>query len=297
MELPWHSPGEIFRHNDTYTHDETLHEYAGNVGAYDEHGVGEVMERIRAFRASACHAAAVAWENRSLTYKGSVLDAVAPGILPAAHFPGSVDPVFTYLLESGRAVNVFPETEALGFTVLANAQTAFPGAGSGVNSSGSLFHMLMVPNVRIYNAVSLNEEGWRLVLTMRGFFDKPHQSTPGYEQHLAVFKQRVEACVKACGEVNAQRAENKAVWVAAYTEMWERFTKNPTWAKNIKLGAFFHLHNEFAGKGDHTVGQLHMHVFPLNPALRTNYEHDHKCCAVETAYQAFQRIVPPLCQV
>jgi hypothetical protein len=66
----------------------------------------------------------------------------------------------------------------------------------------------------------------------------------------------------------------KEHWVNVYDDMWNRFTADPNWANKLKLGMFFHVHNEKAGAGDHSVGHLHMHVFPLNDELRTNYEHD-----------------------
>ena len=279
-----------------YQHKEKLGEgqFDTAYGAYDSYGVGEFKERYRVFQASPLKAVAEAWENNALgegkTFRTSELKAHAPGILPDNDtFPGSNDPVFTYLLESGKAVNVFPETTAMGFTVFANAATAFPDAGSGAGSSGSLFHLLVVPNFRVYNAVTLNKERCRLLHTMRDFFAKPNT-----EAGMATYKQRIETCVRACRAVNEEKTKtDKAAWTKVYDDMWNAFKADPNWLDTIALGKFLHVHNASQPTGDHSVGQLHMHVFPVNKTLRTNYEHDHKCCAVETVIQAFQHDLDP----
>ncbi len=266
-----------------YIHSTKMTEYDGAYGGWDESAIGELRDRCVAFQEGVCKAAAYAWERKEIMYKDSaILRQFAPGMIPAKFVPTSTEPVFTHLLEHDHQTGEFPETQATGFTVFANAQTAFPAAGSGVSSSGSLFHLLVVPNERIYNTVTLNKTHLDLVREMIAFFR---------QDNMAEFASRVEHCVAACRKMHAAKVNDtkgKDHWVSVYDDMWSRFTADPNWANKLKLGMFFHVHNERAGAGDHSVGHLHMHVFPMNDELRTNYEHDHKCCAAETVCQYLQ---------
>jgi hypothetical protein len=287
----------------------------------------EVAHRVKLFRASKRSQEAFDWEHTNLPFQAtSLVNFAGLAVMPSAL--GTKEPVFTVLIENklfndklrreaadlhadgmhdagsagqverkAVAMNVFKDEDTPGFTVFANAQTAFPAAGSKDSASGSLFHALFVPNVRIYNAVTFTKPRVTLVRKMMDFYTRPvyRGDSKAYEEAREAYKQRIVTLVDACrsSQINKMTGlkldeAHKNHWSAVYDTMWSKFIAKEDWDLTIELGMFFHLHNEAEGKGDMTVGHLHMHVFPINKELRTNYEHDTKCFPAETVCQFFE---------
>lgn len=258
--------------------EESRYQYGG---AYGSNGMRKFKDRYNKFQESECMAEAAAWELNAVAYEDTSLIKFGFAAMPATN-GGKKEPIFTALLHKGFAKNVFDDAITPGFKVLPNAQTAFPAAGSNAAASGSLFHALVIPTARIYNAVTLNKERYKLVRTMMDFFDS---TNPEHEDRVNML---MNACLESQNtkmKALGKSEEEQYYWTTVYNTMWNKFVAS---GEELHLGMFFHVHNTDEGKGDHTVGHLHMHVFPLNKHLRTNYEHDNKCCDAETICQFFQ---------
>jgi hypothetical protein len=218
----------------------------------------EYADAVAAFKAAGLEEMARAWESKEIAFpRGDGLLLSHPG-----------EPIFTKFVEATDSNDGSPAYKCDGFNIFTNRQTAFPAAGSGESSSGSLFHALVCPTSRVYNAVSLRgkehvELLQRMVATTA---TKVSEDPEGF-----VSRARAAQTQWMVGKNKAP--EEVARWEAVFDKMWVDFKAS---GEELRIGYFFHLHPQ------HSVGHLHMHVLPLNARLRTNLDHDKKCCAAST---------------
>jgi hypothetical protein len=179
---------------------------------------------------------------------------------------GAQNPPFTSIVEG--SVPAVPLFTGPGFWCIVNEQSPFPESYPGRArdpdnpASGSLFHLLLVPTTRIYNAVSLQASHLPLLHVMRARALK--ELGQGLPPEL-VFRTR-EALVRKLRKLNVPD-DHVANWV---TEFDTRVASFVDCDEAVQWGFFFHIHP------DHTVGHLHLHCIPMNASLRTNLVHDAK---------------------
>lgn len=187
------------------------------------------------------------------------------------------NPAFTMMVEG--KIPVAPLFVREDFWGLINAQSPFPKSyppeDGGATASGSLFHLLVVPTRRVYNAVSLAVYHLPMLLAMRDEALRVLGTAPS-EELVNRTKSAMVAKLVSFG-ANKETVER---WEACFDTMLEDFLKLN---KPIEWGFFFHLHP------DHTVGHLHLHVFPLNKDLRTNHIHDSKCVPLDSVLSMLKR--------
>jgi len=173
-------------------------------------------------------------------------------------------PVFTTFVEMPGKVEALLTTPD--FFILSNAQSPFPDhyptTQKGHAASASLFHLLVIPTRRIYNAVTLSPENRKLLEDMES---EAHRFV-SFNLNKILTASKLEMIKKLIFFGRQAEVQSQC---ARFDDVARDFS-----SETPHLGFFFHVHP------DHSVGHLHMHVFPLNDAVRTNREHDGKCCPV-----------------
>jgi Scavenger mRNA decapping enzyme C-term binding len=191
---------------------------------------------------------------------------------------GAQNPPFTSIVEG--SVPVSPLFTGPGFWCIVNEQSPFPESYPGRArdadnpASGSLFHLLLVPTSRIYNAVSLKPAHLALLHAMRA----RAQEELGSGFPPALISNTREALVRKLRRLNVPD-DDVANWVTEFDTRLSSFTAG---GEAVQWGFFFHVHP------DHTVGHLHLHCIPMNASLRTNLVHDAKAVPWDAVVSSLQ---------
>lgn len=218
------------------------------------------------------------FETLSAEFPGNTLKGlVSPWLAdPIKNFP-----LFTVFAENRLpVVPLFDDSLLMG---LINAQTPFvedypPGRGEAA-ASGSLFHILVIPRCRAYNAVSLDgtidASGKNSPISIAKYLSSVQDLSTKYVQGniaelLRRAKEEAEGKIRALWKAESPEEVQRRVdaSLGRMQAMWDSFLAT---GEKLDLGFFFHVHD------DHTIGHMHTHVFPLNKSLRTNLVHDIKC--------------------
>lgn len=246
-----------------------------------------------------------AWQRSSSRsdYTAQQLNADFPGntlkgiVSPWLAEPAKNFPLFTAFAEKRQPVVPLFDDELM--MALINAQTPFvedyPEGRGEAAASGSLFHILVIPHCRCYNAVSLD-----------GTIDASASSKPiSTADYLSRLRERTTAYIQTNIEEVLRRAREEAkakiqglygktetpeevhrridACLGRMQAMWDSFLAS---GEKLDLGFFFHVHD------DHTIGHMHTHVFPLNERLRTNKVHDPKCIPLDDVSKLVGKLPP-----